>query len=155
MRRVLNPLLATAAERLMAVVVFPTPPFWFATVMIIWAGNDSSRRESGAAGFSPPSATVRRQRPFAVSDRSPSATVRRQRLGGLKPAAPLHLVLAHIFRRKVLEPFLHLLVLILGIGTDGLGLVKNGLGDEDRRFGAQRESNRVTRARVDFERFAS
>src|SRR6266704_5982816 len=35
MRRVLMPLLATAAERLMAVVVFPTPPFWLATVMII------------------------------------------------------------------------------------------------------------------------
>src|ERR1051325_1865257 len=35
MRRVLKPLLATAAERLMAVVVLPTPPFWLATVMII------------------------------------------------------------------------------------------------------------------------
>src|SRR5581483_5456451 len=33
--RVLNPLFATAAERLMAVVVLPTPPFWLATVMII------------------------------------------------------------------------------------------------------------------------
>src|SRR5437870_1338964 len=35
MRRVLKPLFATAAERLMAVVVLPTPPFWLATVMII------------------------------------------------------------------------------------------------------------------------
>src|ERR1043165_7081915 len=35
MRRVLKPLLATAAERLMAVVVLPTPPFWLATVMIM------------------------------------------------------------------------------------------------------------------------
>src|SRR6185369_15901444 len=32
---VLKPLFATAAERLMAVVVLPTPPFWLATVMII------------------------------------------------------------------------------------------------------------------------
>src|SRR4051794_28391285 len=36
---VLNPLLATAAERLMAVVVLPTPPFWFATVMIMEPGS--------------------------------------------------------------------------------------------------------------------
>src|SRR5438552_7336223 len=32
---VLKLLLATAAARLMAVVVLPTPPFWLATVMII------------------------------------------------------------------------------------------------------------------------
>src|SRR5258707_6271685 len=32
---VLKPLLATAAERLMAVVVLSTPPFWLATVMIM------------------------------------------------------------------------------------------------------------------------
>src|SRR4029079_12665715 len=35
MRRVLKPLLATAAERLMAVVVLPTPPFSLATVMML------------------------------------------------------------------------------------------------------------------------
>src|SRR6266436_3466591 len=32
---VLKPLEATAADRLMAVVVLPTPPFWLATVMIM------------------------------------------------------------------------------------------------------------------------
>src|SRR6185437_5665898 len=31
MRRVLRPSSARAAERLMAVVVLPTPPFWFTT----------------------------------------------------------------------------------------------------------------------------
>src|ERR1051325_8186712 len=35
MSRVLRPLFATAAARLIAVVVLPTPPFWLATVMII------------------------------------------------------------------------------------------------------------------------
>ena len=35
MSSVLKPLEATAAARLMAVVVFPTPPFWLATVMIM------------------------------------------------------------------------------------------------------------------------
>ena len=39
MRRVLKPLLATAADRLIAVVVFPTPPFWLATVMIMNRGR--------------------------------------------------------------------------------------------------------------------
>ena len=34
-RGLLSRLLATAAERLMAVVVLPTPPFWLATVMIM------------------------------------------------------------------------------------------------------------------------
>src|ERR1700741_2992797 len=35
MSSVLWPLLATAAARLIVVVVLPTPPFWLATVMII------------------------------------------------------------------------------------------------------------------------
>src|SRR6266704_16636 len=51
MRRVLKPLLATAADRLMAVVVFPTPPFWLATVMII--GSRTILQEECRTGFSP------------------------------------------------------------------------------------------------------
>src|SRR3954470_3961879 len=50
---VLWPLFATAAARLMVVVVLPTPPFWLATVMIIEGGeivDDKWGRESVVRG---------------------------------------------------------------------------------------------------------
>src|SRR5207253_11215810 len=49
---VLKLLLATAAARLMAVVVLPTPPFWLATVMIILDWNDFTGMESDRRIFS-------------------------------------------------------------------------------------------------------
>src|SRR5438105_4376230 len=45
-RRVLRFFWERAAARLMAVVVFPTPPFWFAIVMIIGGAADHTKRRS-------------------------------------------------------------------------------------------------------------
>src|SRR5215831_4508400 len=44
MRSVRLPRRARAAARLMAVVVFPTPPFWFAIATIIRGRRDSSSK---------------------------------------------------------------------------------------------------------------
>ncbi len=56
-RSVFRPRIASAAARLMAVVVFPTPPFWFAMAMAITrapqrgCGKDRARiLEEGPAG---------------------------------------------------------------------------------------------------------
>src|SRR6185295_12114216 len=53
--RVFTPLLARAAARLIAVVVLPTPPFWFAIAMIMsglecrrWLESGSRRQRSAA-----------------------------------------------------------------------------------------------------------
>src|ERR1044072_3368266 len=78
MRRVGFPRRASAAARLMAVGVFPTPPFWFAMATII----------EGCTDCNTPS---HHRTPL---DRDISPTIRR---------APLHLVLAEVVRIEALE----------------------------------------------------
>src|ERR1700684_130115 len=46
-RRQLSPSRASAAERLIAVVVFPTPPFWFTTAMTLPMRNGRVLVEGG------------------------------------------------------------------------------------------------------------
>src|SRR2546430_1225403 len=118
-RSVLKPLLATAAERLMAVVVFPTPPFWLATVMII----------------EPERILTRKRRPKAAQtdrgDQPREASAASARDAAAKGRRASHLVFPHVVRIEVVEPLLHLLVLIVGVGRNGLGLVEHRLRHVD------------------------
>src|SRR5262245_11001084 len=77
----------SAAARLMAVVVFPTPPFWFAMATIIgrcgivyqWGIEGPDLKVSGLVGDGEP---------------------------GKRPDRTLHLVLPHLVRVEALEPLL-------------------------------------------------
>src|SRR4051812_49156319 len=133
MSRVGLPRRASAAARLMAVVVLPTPPFWFAIETIIGDGIVSTaaapaKEILGISGFR------RVLRPCWPPNRG----------------FPLHLVFAHVVGIEALQPFLEPLGLAFGRRRlDLLGLLDDVLFREDRRLGAQRERDRVTRPRVD------
>src|SRR5437762_1401335 len=111
----------------MAVVVLPTPPFWFAMATII--GGRDGLYQSGRAMW----------RAIDVGEVPDPAAARR-----------LHLVLAEIVRVEALQP----LVETIGVGllareVDGLRVVDHRLLDVDRRARPQRQRDRVARARVD------
>src|ERR1043165_4620419 len=119
MRRVLKPLLATAAARLIAVVVFPTPPFWLATVMIIRTGRDYTWRMNRGDELREASA--------------PSA-----RSGAAEGRRPLHFVLSKVIGPELLEELaLALFVVFRLFRRNGLRFFEHFLRDENRRLGAQ------------------
>src|SRR5512147_654295 len=90
MSRTVRPRMARAAARLIAVVVFPTPPFWFAIAMTV---NGASPGECVA------DATCRDVR-GSREDRSRSK-------GGTPPVGRvLHLVFAEVLVGQVLQPLL-------------------------------------------------
>src|SRR5438128_2071125 len=114
---------ASAAARLMAVVVFPTPPFWLQMATIIGAGT-------------------RRTREYYTERRREGDLTRR---GGC-----LHLIFPEIVGIQALEPLLQPVgVRLLRREIHRLRVVDHRLLDEDRCPRPQRQCNRVARARVD------
>src|SRR4051812_41557493 len=110
----------SAAARLMAVGVFPTPPFWLAVATII-EGGVAGRGSVASAGLQPQQRTAR-----------------------------LHLVLAHVVGIERLQPLLQPLGLpLLGHEIRRLGVVDDLLLDEDRRARAERQRDCVARPGVD------
>src|SRR5678815_5035896 len=120
MRRVLSPLVARAAARLIAVVVFPTPPFWFAMQMIT-ESQYSCLREFGDGC----------------------------RAVGPVPVADSHPTLAEVLRIHFFEPLLESLrVRLFPVGLQRLALLEDFLLHEDFGVHAQRERDRVARPAV-------
>src|SRR5438477_6429062 len=67
-------------------------------------------------------------------------------------ASYLHFVFAEIVRSELLEELALLLVVVLGLfRRDRLRLVEHFLGDEDRGFGAEGESDGVAGAGIELE----
>src|SRR5215831_5925603 len=116
---------ASAAARLMAVVVFPTPPFWLAMATI--TGRGILRR---------PSAEMHDGNAAGVAD-------------------SLHFVLAEVVGIEALEPFVEMLgVRRLRGHVERLRVLDHRLLDEDRCARPERQRDRVARTRVDRERLA-
>src|SRR5689334_21351718 len=90
--------MARAAARLMAVVVFPTPPFWFAMAMTITGFRTPAilwdARAKGQAYCGVPRGEAQK------------VGVLRGRHGRCGTAQPLHLVLAELVFGEPLEPLL-------------------------------------------------
>src|SRR5437667_5822542 len=123
---------ARAAARLMAVVVLPTPPFWFAMATIIVMKT----REGIVAGNS------------RIAE---LATLASWRVAMTKPPTrPLHFVFPQVVRVEALEP----LVQPIGVGflrgeIDGLGVIDDRLLDENRRPRPECQRDGVAWAGVD------
>src|SRR5579862_9188909 len=111
--------MASAAARLIAVVVLPTPPFWLAIAMTMISEPTGSRR------------------------------LRHCRNGlGACQEKPLHLV-AQIVRIQTFEPPLQaFLVGLLGRRVERLGPIQHVLRDEDARFRPERQRQRVARSGI-------
>src|SRR2546425_9615307 len=118
--------MASAAARLIAVVVFPTPPFWFAMAMTIMV--DLWKHILG--------------KPPAAVKRNPRG------LGVVGPRG-LHLVFAELFVGQALEPLLEAAeVHGLLAGLDATGVLDDRLLDEDRGLRAQRQGDRIGRTGI-------
>src|SRR3954468_20428667 len=106
---------ASAAARLMAVVVLPTPPFWLAMATIMkWRGVPGNRGHHN-----------REQQP------------------GCSPGT-LHLVFAEVVGVQALQPLVQPVgVRLLGREIDRLRVIDDRVFHEDRRPGPERERDRV------------
>src|SRR3970040_47417 len=108
----------SAAARLMAVVVLPTPPFWFAMATIMY-GEKAPSQECGHC-------------------RKVGRECQRARAGD-KQVTRSHLVFAHVVRIEALEPLLEALGIPLFRGeVDGLRVVDHGVLDQNRGAGGPR-----------------
>src|SRR5262249_32645921 len=123
MSSVFIPFWDIAAARLMAVVVLPTPPFWFVMEMI--TGVQYSRQLS-----------------------APGSNSVGWRAGGDPSGRRSHPILAESPPGDVLEPPLQALGIGVSIGAEGLRFLEHLLLHEDLRLAAQGERDRIARAAV-------
>src|SRR2546425_5230710 len=116
---------ARAAARLMAVVVFPTPPFWFAIAMTVATQN---------------------------SGRSPPRRVGCRWSSGCRR---LHLVSSNVLVVEVLQPLPQLFVADFVRSRAGdLGILQDFVFDINRAVHAQGQRQRVTGTRIDGDHLA-
>ena len=125
-RSVLRPFEAKAAERLMAVVVLPTPPFWFVIARIteiqLRSADDSGQVRCRRADIYRKLLIVKALwlRGIAVAGRD-----------------RLHRVLAEILGIQILQDLTQsFFIQVLVPHLQRLGAIQNVAGDEDRRIGA-------------------
>src|SRR5438128_9436593 len=112
--------MARAAERLIAVVVFPTPPFWFAMAMTI-TGGPSRRGDDSGWGT-------------------------RGRSGRTLHLVFAQLVVGETLQPLLEAAHVHRLP---AGGIDAPGALEDRVLDEDRRLGPEREGDGVRGAGVD------
>src|SRR4051794_28287605 len=151
--RVGLPRSASAAARLIAVVVFPTPPFWLAMATIIYWAAEACRIVTDARA-------LRRDRNVGELNSSAAGalaggivtlTIECSPIGYTK----LHLVFAEVVRVEALEPLvqpIRVALSDLARRIEGFGVVDHRLLDEDRRPRPQRQRDRVARPGIDRQR---